>query len=201
MVAVTGISARSMAGETSDRSLLEDVHRGDERSFEELFLRHQGWLHAVVLRVVGDPGEADEIVQETFLRLYEQPVAVDNDVNVRGWLYRVAANTAFNAVRSRNRRYGWLRRLVGRAETRQDGDDPLAIVTERDEATQVRACLAALPERQRHVLLLKASGYSYVEIAATINIKPSSVGTILARAEKALKATYERERHGNGVTR
>jgi len=196
-VAVTSVSAHALSGEPSDRSLLLDVRRGDERAFDELFLRHYGWLLGVVRRIVGDADEAEEIVQETFLRLYQQPVTVDGDVNVRGWLYRVAANTAFNAVRSRNRRLGWARRLAGLASIQED-DDPLALVTARDDAALIRACLAELPERQRHVLLLKAEGHSYAEIAETIAIKPSSVGANLARAEKALRTRVEREHHGYG---
>lgn len=200
-MAVTGISVRSMAGDTSDSNLLADVHRGDERAFEELFLRHHAWLHSVVMRVVGEASEADEIVQDTFLKLYEQPVPLSSDVNVRGWLYRVAANLAFNAVRSRTRRDGWLRRLAGRRENSPASDDPLAIVTADADAARVRECLADLPERQRHVLLLRASGYSYAEIAMTVGIKPGSVGTTLARAEQALRVRFERSRGENGGDR
>jgi RNA polymerase sigma-70 factor, ECF subfamily len=197
-VAVTSISAHAIAGEVSDLSLLRGVQHGDELAFEQLFARHYGWVFGVVLRITADAEEAEEIVQDTFLRLYQRPISADNDVNVRGWLYRVAANTSFNAVRSRNRRAGWMRRLAGRASVQEAGDDPLSIVTATDEAAQVRKCLAQLPERQRNVLLLRATGHSYAEVAEMIGVNPTSVGSILARAEKALRTTYEREFSGHG---
>ncbi|HUG17248.1 MAG TPA: RNA polymerase sigma factor [Thermomicrobiales bacterium] len=197
-MAITSASTHALTGEPSDRSLLQGVRRGDERAFEELFLRHYSWLLGVVRRIIGDADEAEEIVQETFLRLYQRPTIVNDDVNARGWLYRVAANTAFNAVRSRNRRARWSLRLARRPETGETSDDPLAIVTAMDEAARVRMCLAGLPERQRHVLVLRAEGHSYAEIANMIDVKPGSVGTILARAEHALRSHVERNRHGLG---
>jgi RNA polymerase sigma factor (sigma-70 family) len=197
-VVATGVPAHRTVGETSDSQLLSGVHLGDERAFEELFMRHYGWLMGVVIRVTGDSEEAEEIVQDTFLRLYQRPIVVDDDVNVRGWLYTVAANTAFNSVRARNRRAGLLRRIAYRVDSCAASDDPLAIVTAMDDATWVRRCLALLPNRQRHVLLLRASGHSYAEIAAIIGVKPGSVGTILTRAEKALRDAHDREHIGNG---
>lgn len=196
---VTGITAHAASKEMSDCQLLLCVHNGDERAFEELFMRHYSWLLANVLRVTGDSAEAEEIVQDTFLRLYERPIPGEDGDNVRGWLYRVAVNMAFNAVRSRNRRTGWLRRLAHRADAHDTYDDPLTLVTEMDDAARVRKNLAALPDRQRNVLLLRATGHSYSEIAEIVDVKLGSVGTILARAERALRKEHEREngRHGD----
>lgn len=187
------MSAATIAtvAEPSDRSLLHAVRLGDERAFEALFARHFGTVFGVVVRVTGDREEAEEIALDAFLKLYRQPLADSDDTNVRGWLLRVATNAAFNAVRSRNRRRGWLRRLAGRAESPGDGaGDPVQIVAQRDEARRVRERLAELPERQRNVLVLRSSGLSYAEIASALDIKPGSVGTILARAERAFREKY-----------
>ncbi|MEX1157505.1 MAG: sigma-70 family RNA polymerase sigma factor [Thermomicrobiales bacterium] len=176
--------------EVSDRTLLQGVRHGDERAFEALFARHYAGVFGVVIRIVGTHEEAEEVIQDTFLKLYHRPLADDDDTNVRGWLYRVATNAAFNSVRSRRRRLGWLQRLAGRADHHAD-DDPLDLVARQDEATIVRAHLARLPERQRAVLVLRSSGMSYAEVAGIVGVSTNSVGTLLARAERAFRNSYE----------
>lgn len=173
--------------DASDYALLRGSWEGDARAFEELFTRYFPLVHSVISRIVGDTAEAEELTQETFLRLYERPIQATESANVRAWLLRVGTNSAFNAVRSRRRRTSWLQRLAGRAEARQTGDDPSSIVAARDEAGRVRQVLAQLPERQRAALVLRASGLSYAEVAAALGVRPGSVGTILARAERAFR--------------
>jgi RNA polymerase sigma-70 factor (ECF subfamily) len=174
----------------SDRTLLHGVRGGDERAFEALFARHYASVYGVVFRIVGSAEEAEEVTQDTFLKLYQRPLADSDDTNVRGWLFRVATNAAFNAVRSRRRRLGWLRRFAGRAERLAD-DDPLDHVARHDEAAIVRDHLARLPERQRTALVLRSSGMSYAEVASAIGVNASSVGTILSRAERAFRESYQ----------
>lgn len=180
----------AVTNEASDRTLLQGVRLGDERAFEALFARHYAGVFGVVIRIVGTHEEAEEVTQDTFLKLYHRPLADDDDTNVRGWLYRVATNAAFNSVRSRRRRLGWLMRFAGRADRHTD-DDPLDHVARRDEADIVREHLARLPERQRAALILRSSGMSYAEVAGAIGVSSNSVGTILARAERAFRKSYE----------
>jgi RNA polymerase sigma-70 factor (ECF subfamily) len=188
--------------EMTDRALLRQVRCGDERAFEELFLRHYAGVYGVVLRVTGDPSDAEEVTQDTFLKLHQRPLVDSDDANVRAWLYRVGTNAAFNTIRSRRRRLGWLRRLAGRADARdQDDRDPATIVSELDEAERVRWHLAQISERQRTALVMRSSGMNYAEIAAAIGVKPGSVGTILARAEKAFQKAYDRETPVGGESR
>src|SRR3954454_8695964 len=153
--------------------------QGDERAFELLFHRHYAGVYGVVLRIVGQPEEAEEIAHDAFLKLYQRPIAASDDANVRAWLYRVATNAAFNSVRSRRRRLGWLRRLAQRADARAHADDPATLVVAGDEAAMVRSVLTELPEGQRAALMLRASGLSYQEIAQALEISPGSVGTLL----------------------
>jgi RNA polymerase sigma-70 factor, ECF subfamily len=187
------VQAATVPAEPNDRALLRGMHRGDEIAFETLFRRYYAGVYGVVLRIVGDPGEAEELTHDAFIKLYRQPIADSDDANVRAWLYRVATNAAFNALRSRRRRLGWLRRFAGRAEARgHDDTDPAQLVVDRDESQRVRACLQQLPERQRTALVLRFSGLSYTEIAETLDVSVGSVGTILARAEKSFRKVYEK---------
>jgi RNA polymerase sigma factor (sigma-70 family) len=127
------------------------------------------------------------------MKLYQRPLPDSDDANVRAWLLKVATNGAFNAVRGRRRRRSWLQRFAQRAETvRPEDGDPQTIVSRQDEAERVRAQLMRLPERQRQALILRSSGLAYAEIAPVIGVNVHSVGTILARAERALRELYER---------
>ncbi|HQX62043.1 MAG TPA: sigma-70 family RNA polymerase sigma factor [Thermomicrobiales bacterium] len=184
---VTATMIDTKASDPSDHTLLRESRGGDARAFEALFTRYYLLVYGVVARIVGDAAEAEELTQETFLRLYLRPIEATESANVRAWLLRVGTNAAFNAVRARRRRAGWLRRLAGRADARATGDDPSSIVADRDEADRVRQVLAQLPERQRAALALRASGLSYAEVAGVLGVRPGSVGTILARAERAFR--------------
>lgn len=185
--------------EPSDCTLLDGVHGGDEYAFELLFQRYYSSVFGVVLRIVGDPGEAEELTHDAFVKLYQRPIAVSEEANVRAWLYRVATNSAFNSLRSRRRRLGWLKRFAGRADSRDhDDSDPAQLVADRDESRRVRDCLARLPERQRTALVLRFSGQSYAEVADALGVSVGSIGTILARAEKSFRTIYEAE---NGMER
>jgi len=178
----------------ADGVLLEAVKLGDGAAFETLFERHYARVYAVALRVVGSPEDAEEIAHDVFLRLYQRPLEKVVDGALAGWLYRTALNAAFNSVRSRNRRRGWLRRVAmfQRAESQAEAS-PATVVERNEDIERVRRGLSKLPERQRNALVLRSHGLQYNEIAATLGISPSSVGTILARGERALRRQLENE--------
>jgi RNA polymerase sigma-70 factor (ECF subfamily) len=192
-VAVT--SAPTTLTEQGDASLLRAAYTGNAAAFEELFLRHRGRVYSVARRIVGNHEEAEEITLDVFLRLHQQRLTRLDDANVAGWLYRSATNAAFNVVRARQRRRRWLWRFATLRDEAQVADDPANELERASEAAAVRAALAGLPEKQRNVLALRAEGLSYKEIADTLDLKVSSIGSTLARAERALGAAYDA---GNG---
>jgi RNA polymerase sigma-70 factor (ECF subfamily) len=110
----------------------------------------------------------------------------------------VVLNLAFNRLRAAKRTRGRLERVAHLQVAEQDAslDDPLGPaerVTRQEECAAVRRALAEVPERQRECLLLRHSGYSYAEIAASLGIAPASVGVLLARAEHAFRTHYRRQ--------
>jgi RNA polymerase sigma-70 factor (ECF subfamily) len=181
----------SPASTVPDIALVAALRAGEEEAFEEAFRRHYPTVYAVLLRLTGSPEESEDLAQEVFMRLYERPLAGGADVNLGGWLYRVASNTGFNALRSRRRRWDRLLRWA-RLERTLGTESPNPAVEAERKATagMIRETLAALPERDRTALILRHSGVSYAEIAAALDVKPGSVGTILARAERALRERY-----------
>jgi RNA polymerase sigma-70 factor (ECF subfamily) len=164
--------------------------------FEDLFTRLYGPLFGLTFRVLGNSAEAEETLQEAFLRLSGSAVLDRPDEEVAAWLRRVCLNLGFNRLRERRHARERLER-VGRLEPpdgRGDADPARAVIRSEEQAA-VRAALATLPERQRDCLILRHSGHSYAEIAATLGIAVGSVGVILARGERAFRETYQEHSH------
>jgi RNA polymerase sigma-70 factor (ECF subfamily) len=171
---------------SSDALLLEGLRQGDEASFEALFHRHYQRVYHLLYRLVGNPGEAEELTQEVFLRLYQRPLRRGD--NVAGWLYRVATNQGYNALRGRRRRRQ--REETVLADTPLAAPSAASVSDRRAVQAQVRAALARLKPKQGQLLLLRQMGFSYKELADVLGVSPNSIGTLLARAEKAFRKAY-----------
>lgn len=173
----------------SDTALLADTARGDTTAFETLFQRHYDRVYGILFRLVGERGEAEDLAQEVFLRLHDHARRFRTaDENVGAWLYRVATNMGYNALRDRRRRW---QRDVALVPT--EVADVAADAARREERRAVRAALATLGQREAQLLVLRQMEFSYAECAVIVGVAPSSVGTLLARAARAFRAAYERQ--------
>lgn len=162
--------------------------------FDRLFRAHYGALYGLTYRLVGDRQEAEDVVQEAFLALSTAPVLGRPDDEVRAWLRRVCLNGGHNRVRSQVRAGRHLER-AGRlaAADPAPAPEPLPAVLLAEQQQAVRRALVSLSDRQRACLLLRHSGHSYAEIAATLELAIGSVGVLLSRAEKAFREIYENQ--------
>lgn len=166
-----------------------DVH-AFEASFEALFHGNHGRLTRLFDRLSGDADLASDLVQEAFVRLHRRGALPDSP---EAWLVTVALNLLRNA-RTTARRHERLLQLSQHAGERTDpaprGDELVQI----DEARhRVRLAVDQLPERERQLLMLRAEGYSYREMAIALDINEASIGTLLARAKEAFRHLYEDE--------
>lgn len=175
-----------------------DTTSAEVSRFDALFAQFYAELFGLVYRVVGERMDTEDILQEAFLKLTDEPKLLARpDGEVAAWLRRVGLNLAFNRLRSVRRARARLER-VGRLERRDDEQvdsdlvGPSSTIVRSEERAAVRRALAEVPERQRECLLLRHSGYSYVEIAATLGIAVGSVGVLLSRAEHAFRTHYRR---------
>ena len=96
------ISAARTESAAGDDDLLRQWRRGNERAFNDLFLRYYRPVYRVLQGVAGSPQEAEDLAQETFLVLYRNPPRLES-AGLGPWLYRVAANRGYNALRSARR--------------------------------------------------------------------------------------------------
>ena len=172
----------------TDALLLRRFREGDTNSFEILFARHYDMVYGVLYRLTGTRHEAEDLAQEVFLKLYKLPLR--NNENIAGWLYRVALNTGYNALRSEQRREK-RERIVG-LDTPTPAQ-PEEEVSRRETQKRVRAALSQIPSRAAKLLILRETGFSYKEMAEIVGVAPGSVGTLLARAQKAFRSAYQKE--------
>jgi len=179
----------------SDATLLTRLQTGDEASFEALFLRHYERIYEALFRLLGDRDEAEDIAQQVFLKLYHAPerIQVEGDeTNLVGWLYRVALNAGYNALRSSRRRATWHEQFFLQWLSNSPPATPAHLTERRNEQAQVRQILVEMKPREAKLLLLRYSGLSYKELASALEVAPGSIGSLLTRAERAFAKKYRR---------
>ncbi|MBR1659619.1 MAG: RNA polymerase sigma factor [Oscillospiraceae bacterium] len=144
--------------------------------FTELAGRYKDTVFRVALNCLGSPADADDIVQETLLRLLERSDPFENAAHAKYWLIRVALNLCKNLQRSPWRRH---------APLEEAADVP---VFDRPEQAELYAEVMALPEKYRTALyLFYYEGYSVKEIAEILGIRVTAVTSRLSRARQKLK--------------
>ena len=161
-------------------------------AFDRLFLAEYAKVTAIANRVLGDPQGAEDVAQEVFCSFYarhspDAPYAA-------AWLHRAAVHTALNTVRGARRRR---RRETeeARLQARSEADpslDPQEALERAERRRDVQTALGRLSDKSASVLALRYSGLSYAEVADALGVRVGQVGTLLRRAEAALRKEMSR---------
>jgi RNA polymerase sigma-70 factor, ECF subfamily len=166
-------------------------------------------MYSSALRMTRNPSDAEDLVQETFLRAYRGFAGFQEGTNLKAWLYRILTNTFINSYRKKQREpktvpdenvEDWY--LYDRLAAQSSEASAEATVLEAMPDEDVKAALDALPEAFRMaVLLADVEGFSYKEIAAILDIPIGTVMSRLHRGRRALeKALWQRTRERGLVT-
>lgn len=157
--------------------------------FEEAFTLHHRTVFRAARSVVQDPGLAEDVTQETFLRLYKNLDSIKDGEMLRPWLIRVAINLARNTIRGNIR-----------ANTREENyvkeSAELSVYSvesdyeEQAGISDIYAALNRIKEPLRSCLVLKQQGLSYKEIACSLELNEGSIGTYVARARHEFAKFY-----------
>lgn len=162
--------------------------RSDEDSFDTLFTAEYARVVRIANRVLADPHEAEDVAQEVFVDFHRLHSA--SAKYAPAWLHRAAAHSALNRLRGARRRQ---RREIAQAVEESDRTlDPQKQLEVDEDRRQVRQALARLAPKPAAVLVLRASGLSYAEVAQALGVGIGQVGTLLRRAETSLRKEVTR---------
>jgi len=160
------------------------------RSFDELFLEHWSSIFRLLVRMIGDPAEAEDLALETFFRLYQHPPKSGEGYNPGGWLYRVATNLGLRSIRSFKRREQYEMAAGKDALGDTPENRPTEIFENKEDQRLAQLALAKMNPRRAEILVLRYSGMAYKEIAVTLHLSPTSIGPLLLRAEGEFEKVY-----------
>lgn len=182
-----------------DNELMKRVAKGDDDAFRTLFERHYRLAYSVIYRQLGVASEAEDLVQEAFLRVYRAAPKYEPTAKFSTWLYTVVTNLCLNYKRDKAR--DRLRLVSGGddeggnpLEQLAQDDTPEHDALDQDERTRkVREAIAELPENQRLALILsRYEDKSYEEVAEILKTTVAAVKSLTSRARETLREKLSR---------
>lgn len=168
-----------------ERELVAKLKSGEFSAFEELLLKYERQIFNHAYRLTMNAGDAEDLTQETFLRLYDRRETLIPEKGAKNWLYAVAANAAYDLFRKRKR---------ANEVSADDGDEPetnpaYSPYYRIERAEDIENALGALKPAYRSALILfYKEGFSYEEIAEFLGLPVNTVKTHIRRGKEALKS-------------
>jgi RNA polymerase sigma-70 factor (ECF subfamily) len=161
---------------------------GDTSAFEQLYRDNVGRIHALCMRMTGNPAEAEELTQEAFIRAWEKLDTFRGDANFSTWMHRVAANVVLSYRRSAARR----RERIHAEEDLSYHEEP-DDRTDRGPGVDLEEAIAKLPDGAREIFVLfDIEGYRHDEIAEMTGLATGTTKAQLHRARKLLREALNR---------
>lgn len=192
---IEGPPRRTGGGEearAADAALAMGVAQGDAAAIRALTQRCLPRVHAVAARLLGDRAEAEDVAQETFLKVWRKIALYDPErARLETWVTRIAMNASYDRLRKKRES-----QISDDAPEQVDGAVSAdARLTGQDALSRVRAAVDALPERQKLALeLCHFQERTNIEAALIMDVSVEAMESLLARARRALKKTLARDR-------
>jgi RNA polymerase sigma-70 factor (ECF subfamily) len=183
-----------LAGAVNESRLVEEARRGNRQAFGELVLRYERRLIRVIQQFVKSPELAEDLAQETFMKVYERLDQFDPARRFGPWLFRIGVNLTLDYIRHRKRRGWWL--LFTDRNTEKSPDPAVADPRQAlDLQQEVEAVLEQIPENYRVVLMLRdLQNFSTSEIASMLSRKEATIRWRLAEARNMFQQIWVKRR-------
>lgn len=175
-----------------ERQWVESARQGDQDAFERLVRAYEKRVFALTLRMCGNPEDAAEAAQETFLAVWQGLKFFREEASFSTWLYRLASNACVDLLRREGRRRDTAGPSLDDEELNLDAADaaptPQEAVEQKELRSQIEAGLRALPPEYRQVLILREMHQlSYGEIAEALSLDMGTVKSRISRGRKRLR--------------
>ena len=177
-----------------ENGVIRSVLDGNINDFEQLVTAYEKNVYNLALRMVGDPDDAADITQETFIKAYRALGSFRGDSKFSSWVYRIASNVCLDFLRSRSRRAQVPLSFEnedaeGEIELPDMSQNPEKVLMKKLSMEAVRRGMEKLPPKQRQILVLRElCGLSYAELAQTLSVEEGTVKSRIFRARKRLCA-------------
>jgi RNA polymerase sigma-70 factor (ECF subfamily) len=181
---------------SSDEELVERFQNGDRSAFDTLVERWERRIQGAIYRLVGPGEDVRDLSQETLLKAYRGLGTFKKEARFSSWLYQIALNVCRDRMRrGRGKTYVSIDDISESSPAvSEPGPSALELIEARDLSRQVAAAVAALPEEQREVVVLKEyQGLTFLEIAETLDVPLSTVKTRLYRGLGQLRQQLGRQ--------
>lgn len=182
----------TMVMASEEASWVARAKAGDQAAFAELFARYERRIYAFVYRMMGNPDDAFDLTQETFLKAFRALDRTDAELNVNAWLHRIASNACMDVLR-RRQRLRWLPWDGARHEraSSQREDDPEGTLLGDETQRAVARVLQAMSPRNRQAMILREyEGLSCEDIGEIMGVSRSAVKSILFRGREEFRKIY-----------
>jgi RNA polymerase sigma-70 factor (ECF subfamily) len=188
-----------LASPLEEDALVSALSRGDEGAYELLIQRYHQPVYNLVCRLMNDPAEAADIVQEVFLKVFRSVASFQGKSSLKTWIYRIAVNEAYNHRRWFSRHHRQQLSLATDSEApvyveklTDPGRSPLQRVSDQETRKLVEAALDQLsPKFRAAVVLRDIEDLSYEEIASVLEISLGTVKSRIMRGREALREILE----------
>lgn len=170
---------------------IQQVLSGNKSAYAQIINKYKNQLYATILRMTKHPQDAQDLVQEAFIKVYHQLEKYDQKGSFSSWLYRVAINHCLDEFRKK----GYKMKQVEMTEaTLTIPNQPEVVFLKKEKQRQLERLIETLQEEERMILLLRyVNELSYDEIGILVDLPISQVRNKLHRAKKKMRETVQRE--------
>lgn len=174
-----------------ERRWIQEVLSGNKQAYAHIINKYKNPLYATILRMTKNPQDAQDFVQEAFIKVYRQLGKYDETGKFSSWMYRVAINHCMDEFRKK--RYKMKQVEINEGHV-LNSNHPEVIFLKKEKSRQLERLIASLPQDERMIILLRyVNELSYSEISELVDIPLSTVRNKLHRAKKKMRDTINRE--------
>lgn len=174
-----------------EQQWIKEVLAGNKQAYAHIINRYKNQLYATIVRMTRNPHDAGDLVQEAFIKIYEQLGKYNSKGAFSSWIYRVAYNHCMDEFRKK--RYQ-MKQVVMNEELIEDPKHPEVIFLKKEKSRQLERLISSLPEDERMIILLRyVNELSYEEISELTEVPISTVRNKLHRAKKKMRETVKQE--------